>query len=318
MFHPASRRLIAALVLCVAAASMLASASSARAANNGAVSLKPADENDFFRFSLVAGAAEQATAIARNETATFTTLQRYAVDGTATPNGTFVLAAQTATRTGVGAWVKLDATPLVLPAHSESRIPFTLSVPVGTPPGDYAGGLIVQTPPQLGEASAMGNGDTLQMSTVQRIGVRIYLTVAGTALPALRPGALTWQRSGDTINFALPVHNTGNTIVHPVATLGVKSEMGVNTQLTFSTPESVLPGGSLTLHATLSQLPLFQQGTATATLPSEAGVSRSTAELAFAPWGWMALWMLGVAAIAYLTWRVARFVRNNWHLINWQ
>jgi hypothetical protein len=312
------RAVVAALVfLAIFSGTGFSSARAAFAADNGSVSLRPANEDDFFHISLAPGAAINATAIASNKTAAAITLHSYPVDGTGTTQGTFVLASETDPRVGVGAWVKMDAAPLVVAANSESPIPFRLSVPLGTPPGEYAGGLIVQTPPQAGKAAAMSNGDSIQMSSIQRVGVRIYLTVAGTAITALKHGALTWQRAGDTITFSLPVRNTGNTILHPLASLRLTSRIGPNTRLTFETPESLLPGAIIIMHARLTPLPLFESGTATAALSSEAGTATSQTTLAFAPWGLIALSLLGLALVTYGLFRVIRFLRNNRHLINW-
>jgi uncharacterized repeat protein (TIGR01451 family) len=308
---------VALVVLAIFSSAGLFNTGAAFAADNGSVSLRPANEDDFFHISLAPGAAIDATAIASNKTAAAITLHSYPVDGKGTTQGTFVLASQTDPRVGVGAWVKMDAAPLVVAANSESPIPFRLSVPLGTPPGEYAGGLIVQTPPQAGKAAVMSNGDSIQMSSIQRVGVRIYLTVAGTAITTLKHGVLAWQRTGDTITFSLPVRNTGNTILHPVANVRLTSRIGPNARLTFETPESLLPGAIIIMHARLKPLPQFESGTATATLNSEAGTATSQTTLAFAPWGLIALSLLGLALVTYGLFRVIRFLRNNRHLINW-
>lgn len=199
------------------------------------------------------------------------TLLNYAVDGQSTAQGAFALAAQADTSVGVGTWVALDAGEITVPANSDLAVPFRLTVPVGTTPDDYAGGLIIQSPPVQGETTT-GNGDAaLRLDVIQRQGVRIYLTVDGTASATLTHGDLTWERSGDSATFALPTTNTGNTSLFPVTELSIDSAIGANDSLSFNTPESILPGATLTLRAVLTGLPLIQAGTARATLQSDAG-----------------------------------------------
>ena len=45
----------------------------------------------------------------------------------------------------VGAWVKLSDLEFTLPPHTLANVPFTLTVPAGLTPGDYAGGIVLQT-----------------------------------------------------------------------------------------------------------------------------------------------------------------------------
>jgi len=243
------------------------------------------------------------------------TLLTYPVDGQSSPQGTFALASQTGPRAGIGAWVRLDAAQITVPANSNLKVPFRLSVPANTPPGDYAGGLIIQSPPVEGETSIVGGDTAVRLDVVQRQGVRIYLNVAGTAVKTLQHGDLSWQQTGDTLTFTLPVHNTGNTTLHPRASLDVSGWVGANTQLKFDTPEIMLPGANLDLQARLAQAPPIQAGTAEATLTSEAGTSQARTSLIYAPWALIAIALLTLAAALYGAWRTARFIRRARHAI---
>jgi len=289
---------------------LLAGAGPAAAVDNGALGIRPANESDFFHLSLYPGAALEATAIVTNHTQSPVTLLNYPVDATSTPQGAFALANQDEPRPGVGGWVQLNGASITVAANSELKVPFRISVPAGTPPGDYAGGLIIQSPPVQGQTSNV-NGDTsVRLDVIQRQGVRIYLNVAGTAIKALEPGDLSWQQTGDTLRFTLPLNNTGNTILHPSATLDVSSWLGANTQLKFDTPESMLPGSTLDLHARLAQAPAIQSGTADATITSEAGTGQAETSVVYAPWPLILAGLLLVLAALYGAWRTARFVRR--------
>lgn len=274
----------------------------AQAIDDGTLGIRPQLQSDFFHIALSPGAAIDATAIVSNHTDAAVTLPNYAVDGQSTAQGDVSV--------GVGAWVTLEAAEIIVPANSDLPVPFRLSVPVGTTPGDYAGGLIIQSPPVQGETTANGGDAAVRLDVIQRQGVRIYLTVDGTASAVLTHGDVSWDRTGDSITFALPITNTGNTILYPTSTLLIESAIGANTSLIFSTPESILPGASLTLEAVLTGLPLLQAGTAHATIQSDAGTETISTSLVYVPWWIIALAVLLLLVMAFVIWRATLFVRR--------
>lgn len=296
------------------AVAILATAGQTAAVENDTLGIRPATESDFFNLSLYPGAALDASAIVSNYTLAPVTLLNYPVDGQTSQQGTFTLASQSDPRTGVGAWVTLDADRITVPANSELEVPFQVSVPAGTPPGDYAGGLIIQSPLVEGETSVTGD-TAVRLDVIQRQGVRIYLNVAGTAVESLELGDLSWQLADDTVTVTLPLRNTGNTILHPSGTLVISSWVGANTQLTFDTPESILPGARLELLARLSPAPFIQSGHAEATVTSEAGTANARTSIVYAPWELGVISLLVLAAAAYGAWRTARFVHRARHAI---
>ena len=299
-----------AVTLGVLALALLATAAPAAAIDNGTLGIRPSNESDFFHLSLYPGAATDATAIVSNHTNTPVNLLTYPVDGQSSPQGTFAFASQTDPRIGIGAWVQLGAAQITVPANSDLEVPFRLSVPANTPPGDYAGGLIIQSPPVEGETSIVGGDTAVRLDVVQRQGVRIYLKVAGTALQSLELGDLVWKQTADSVTFTLPVRNTGNTILHPSATLALSGWVGANTELNFDTPEAILPGENLELKASLLKAPPFQAGTADATITSEAGTDHAQVSVIYAPWLLLGIGLLLLAIVAYGAWRAARFVRR--------
>ncbi|MGM7774518.1 hypothetical protein ACSVHC_00595 [Arthrobacter sp. KNU-44] len=212
-------RMILALVLLLLA--IFAASGQAFAVDDGTVGIRPAHESDFFHISLYPGAAVDAEAVVANHSPTPVTLLNYPVDGQTTPQGGFALASRTDEQKGIGAWVHLNADRLTIPANSETIVAFRLTMPPGTQPGDYADGLIIQSPPVQRKTST-DNGDTaVRIDVVQRQGVRIYLNVAGTAVKNLAHGDLAWEQKEDSLVFTLPLHNKGNTILHPTADLNL-------------------------------------------------------------------------------------------------
>jgi hypothetical protein len=283
--YPRSRKLslLALLVLLSAGCAVGGAAVPARAVDDGSLGIRPAHESAFFHLDTLPGTTIRNTAIVSNHTNEPVTLLDYAVDAHGSATGTFAMAAQTDARRGVGGWVQLAARTITVPARTERRLPFGLHVPAGTAPGDYTGALIIQSPPVEGATSVHG-GTAVRLNIIQRQGLRIYLHVDGAAVKALTAGALSSTSSGGGVDCAVPVYNTGNVTLHPSAQLTVTSQVGVNTRIRFSSVDSVLPGGRLTLRAHLDHPAPVQIGTAVATVSSEAGTRRVTADFVALPW----------------------------------
>jgi hypothetical protein len=89
-------------------------------------------------------------------------------------------------------------------------------------------------PPVQGQTSTV-NGDTAVRLDVSS--VRASASASTSRAPpsarssTLQHGDLSWQQTGVTLTFTLPLNNTGNTILQPSATLDVSSWLGANTQL---------------------------------------------------------------------------------------
>ena len=304
-------RLVPVLLLLGVALSLFSAGGTAAAVDNGSLGIRPATDANFFHFSVYPGAATDATAIVSNHTNTAVTLLDYAVDAHNSAQGTFGMAAQEAPRSGVGAWVHIDIhTHITVPAGSELKVPFRLTVPVGTPPGDYAGAIIIQSPPAIGKTSTLGGSTAVRLDVVQRQGVRIYLTVAGTAIKRLDHGAMSWTRSGDSMTFTMAVHNSGNITLHPTASLSLRGWFGLDTRIGFPAPEAVLPGGTYIFTTRWQHVPLVTLGTVSATVASEAGTWQNRVDLRYVPWGLIVGIFVALAALGYGIWRVARFTRK--------
>lgn len=317
MTHPISRafgtRRLALLVATAALTPLLfalAPAAPAAAVDDGTLGIRPELEADFFHITLDAGSSIDATAIVTNHTDAEVTLLTYAVDGMSTPQGAFALADQDDTQVGSGAWVTVDAESITVPAESEARVPFTLSVPVGTRPGDYPGGLIIQSPTIEGETTTNEGDAALRLDVIQRQGVRIYLTVAGTPVETLEHGDLRYEQADGGLTFTLPITNTGNSILNPTAELDLSSMIGANETVTFTAPESILPGATLDLTAQITPAPFLQLGTATATLTSAAGTDTAGTGVNYAPWWFIAGLLVLLAALSFGVWRIVLFVKK--------
>ncbi|HEY3239593.1 MAG TPA: hypothetical protein VGL92_08520 [Acidimicrobiia bacterium] len=149
------------------------------------------------------------------------------------------------------------------------------------------------------------------MNLVERIGVRLYVHVAGKAVRNVRAGQLTWERTGEGIRFQLPVTNTGNARLEPRAQLDFRGFHLPARPVPMSRVETLLPGSSVTLTVLWPHPPLLADGTATATVTFGGAqpLQRST-HLRLLPLALAAGALLGLALVAFAAWRFVRFLRR--------
>ena len=117
---------------------------------------------------------------------------------------------------------------MVVPAESSSGpgvsyVPFSVSVPHDAAPGDHAGGIVAS----LTSAGTGASGQRIVL--VQRVGVRVFLRVAGPVSPALSIEQLGASYSGTAnplgggdVSVSYLVRNTGD------INLGFSQEVGVS------------------------------------------------------------------------------------------
>lgn len=222
------RSALAAALLCLtalAAAATWAPVPTASAASNGAWSIFPCGVGrSLFDFSLPAGHSISDCFTVANDTTHALSFAIYPADGyDVSAGGGFALKGRGQKNVGVGAWIRLPKTisgTYRLPALTQAKVHFTLSVPADAPPGDQAGGIVA-----LNVSPAPSNNSRLRVTVHQGVGVRIYLHVlgpvhpklsvahlhAGTSVPPF--GFLTGSSHAD-VQFDL--RDTGNTIFSSV------------------------------------------------------------------------------------------------------
>jgi hypothetical protein len=296
---------VAALVVALSAAAV----APASAVENGEVGIRPAHEADFFHLSADAGTTTEAIAVVSNHTSEPMRLLTYPVDAIDSPAG-FAMADMAAPRSKVGDWVDVGSTEITVPANSDAMVPFTLTVPEHTPSGSYTGALIIQSPPVEGAVTTVDGGTAVRLDVIQRQGVRIYLEVAGDAVPTLGHGELTWSNDGEALLFTLPLKNTGNVPLHPDAELELTGWGGDSTTLRFDAPDVLPPGASVEVSASLPDAPLLGVGDAEAAIASEAGRQRISAGYAYARWELIAAVSTALLVMLVAGWVLARSVRR--------
>jgi Sec-independent protein translocase protein TatA len=257
----------------------------------------------------VPGDSVSSIAIVSNHLDHAVVLDTYVVDGLTSATGAFALNAQTAPRVGVGLWATSSAKQITVAANSEQKVPFTLAVPKGTKPGDYAGGLIIASAPVAG-ATTKSNNTAVRINIIERQGARIYLTVPGKTVLGLVTHPLKWAWKGGHVSLSFAMTNTGNITLHPTASIRVQRWLGDSTALRLTPPESVPPGATVTMTSQYPASAWAQIASASATVHSAAGTSASAATI----FALSAPLLIGVLVVflllGFAAWRIAIFVRR--------
>lgn len=148
----------------------------ASAASGSVVGIHPAAADEsWIVLDLAPGGTAAAAAVLENLTGRRQVVELGTADATTTEDGVFTLAGAGEAPAGVGAWIAGPRGRLTLAPHESRTIRFRVRVPRDAPPGDHSGGLVVQS---ASAASASG-GEGVAVRVVERVGLRVYVRVAG-------------------------------------------------------------------------------------------------------------------------------------------
>ncbi len=151
------------------------------AADFGGVGGKPANpdpenslRSEWFIYNLAPGESVEDELLVRNTTREEVTVKLYPADYVASTDSGFALEQEVEVRDAVGAWVQLSEELITLPAMSEARVAFTLTVPQdpNLDVGEHMGGILIQEVNQ-------SDNDMGGLQLLVRTGVRIYVTLPG-------------------------------------------------------------------------------------------------------------------------------------------
>ena len=283
----------------------------ASAAGNGLYSVFPATVQGntprvYFNYLVNPGTQVSDAVTVTNQTASSIAFKLFPTDAINGQGGGFALNPPNATTKTVGSWVKLSDLEFTLPAHTLANVPFTLDVPAGLTPGDYAGGIVLQTVNPTVEHR--GN---VTFNVFQNVGTRIYVHVRGPLHPGLSITQLHIGTSGwlgyvggpvsSTVVYTLT--NTGNQVLNPTAKLSVSPLLGSKTVIPARIFSSLLPHNSVTVTYKLPSKEAFLRLTANLSVSSGAGDTSASATAWVIPW---ILILVILLIIGFLWWRRRR------------
>lgn len=131
-------------------------------------------------------------------------------------NGGFVAGKSDDPLTAPATWVDFPEFEADVAAQSQTNISFTVSVPEGTPAGQYITALVVET---VGTYALPGND---MFDQRPRFAISVGVLVPGEIVHSFELGQPFWDRG----YLAIPVQNTGNYLVRPAGKLVVANTEG--------------------------------------------------------------------------------------------
>lgn len=196
--------------------------------------------------------------------------------------------------TDAGSWLSFGASATVrIPPRTRAVVPFTVSVPPATPPGDHPAAIV---------ATEAG----------REVGVRVHLRVGGPTLAALTVENVSVRGKGAATRVAYTLVNRGNVTLAPELALHARGRFGeVPGRAAHALPVELLPGRRVELTEPWPGAPVFDQVRLTLTVTAPGG-TRATAGASewFVPWGLAGRTGLGLLVLGATTAAALLLVRT--------
>jgi hypothetical protein len=214
------RRLAAAVVVAALAIVTTAiPAAAVPAGGNGQFGLTPVPDSagrvaPYFTLTMAAGESVTDTALVSNEGKVGDTLKLSQATGVTAGNGGSAFTQEFQGCAGTGCWVSGLAGEVTLPAGATEKLPFTVRVPAGTPPGQYLAGLTVESaaPPPSVKVGSNGKASARAI-IIERVtvGVAVTVGVLSQLTTRMRIPDVTGVAIGPTARLNITLANTGQT-----------------------------------------------------------------------------------------------------------
>ncbi len=304
---------LATLVL--AAGLAVPPAAPAGAASNGTWSVYPTTlpggtPRVVFSPQLTPGETVDDSVTVSNISASPLSFDLYAADAFNTPGGGLSLRRRIDPIEGIGAWIRLAHSSVIVPSHASVAIPFVIVVPSDATPGDHVGGIVAEE--TTGTPSSIGS---VPINVVQAVGVRVLGRVRGplVARVAVRSPDVAIKRSMASLFGAstdavvtVRVENRGNVVLTPVAHLKITGTFGTAATRTI-TLGPLLPREAVTRRYTVSVRPIGSLEAQVSVAATGTHSSAATSQWAV-PWGLVAIvfLILVLAVLTLVRWRRRR------------
>ena len=267
--------------------------SSAQAASNGSWSVYPTaalggTARIVYSLQLKPGKTLSDAVTITNTSASPINFHLYAADAFNTPGGGLSLSRRIDPVQGIGAWIHLAHSGVVVMAHASVTVPFTVAVPTQATPGDHVGGIVAED-----TSGTPASSGSVPITVLQAVGVRVYARVEGPLVPKISVSSpvLRVEQSGSFLlggsghgTVAIAVTNGGNTVLTPVAHLIVSNSFGTTERRTLSVGP-LLPGDTVRREITF-------QVRALGPLQAQVHVSATGAQATASSSQWYLPWVL--------------------------
>jgi hypothetical protein len=169
-----------------------------------------------------------------NNTEEAKTIAVYATDAIVSSGGAFACAQAADEVKDVGTWIDLSKSTVTVAPGNNQVVPFTVTVPTGTEPGEHNGCIAIQE--ANAESANVGNGIALSF----RSAIRVAITVPGEIVKELSIQNVGLVNKTDKLIGTIAVKNNGNVSLDTTIDTALVGMFG-NSQQTISGTYSALP-----------------------------------------------------------------------------
>ena len=272
----------------------------------------------YFDLTLEPGQTRQLQIALGNHGKTTIAARTYAADVYTIINGGFGAALRDHTSTaGTTTWLDYPNQLLTLEPDRASVQPLSVTVPPGTPPGEYIASVILEN-----DAPVKGSG-SVALDQVVRQAVAVAIQVPGPLLPGLAIGAASHTIVAERSVVAVDVSNTGNRRLTPAAAITVRDRdrtvvssatvpmdsfyAGTTTKVEITLATALNPGDytvdlkldddTRDAHAVANGLPLTVVEVVERAAASPIDVGQQVIDVLQGGSGQQTLWVVGVVAL---------------------
>ncbi len=281
------------------------------------------DQRTWFIYTLKPGTTIEDWVAVTNFSLVPLRINLYARDAEESPTGAFGVQLFRQRPVQVGSWIHLPVSSVLVDPRKAIIVPFTIKVPQDASVGDNAGGIIAS----VTRTASGAHGTRIRVE--QRVGVRVYIRIAGALHPKLVISGLVSHYagtlsplSGGTLTVTYTVRNLGNLDLSAPSVLRLTNPFGWSRTVQQSgSPPDVFPGFSVQVTRVIPGVyPALRVGTKVtidprfSTVSTDSGLNEASVPMgdASASTGtWAIPWPpLGLLLLLILVLALAIFIRS--------
>ena len=198
----------------------------------------------WFIYTLDSGELKNGKVTVTNTSGERVVVRVYPVDAVTTKDGAFAPQSEDNKSVGVGSWIALRESEILLGPRESKTVDFTIRVPDGSDVGDHMGAIIVQSVEPTGGIEGSG----LRITT--RVGVRVYITVPGDMVKKLVFGDFVEETQDRVVTFASTFVNEGNVRIRLKGNIEITNSKGIVVGDVSIPEREVFPGKTITIPIT--------------------------------------------------------------------
>lgn len=199
----------------------------------------------YFELTLTPGERREAVVEAANFGNEAADGRTYAADVYSIVNGGFGAELYGVAPGATTQWLSWPTQHMRLKPREAVRLPVTISVPAGTPPGEYITALVIES------SQPMQSGGPLALSQVTRSAIAVAITVPGPRQPVLAIGGVAHRIVAGHSILAFDVSNSGNVHLRPAGSFSLRQSDGSLVEASAVTMDTVYASTTTALEAAL-------------------------------------------------------------------